>query len=371
MNANNKQCVLIVDDEVKNRDLLRALMESQDHHVIEAEDGEIALKLIREQSVDVVLLDVMMPKMNGFEVCERIKEEPATAAIPVLMVTAITDRESRLEGIKAGATDFLSKPIDTRDVGLRVRNALHSKGLYDQIQENYRKLLELEQLRDDLTHMVVHDMRSPLTAVSVSLQLVQMTASDQLTEKEQQNLAYALEGTNKLAEMINSLLDVSRLEAGEMPVNMENHDIRPIIDTSLKALSTLTKEITLINNAPAEPVMVSCDGDLFSRVIGNLLSNAVKYTPKGGEIIIKIESKSDNIKVSVTDSGPGIPPDYHTRIFQKFGQVEGRVEGKKYSTGLGLAFCKLAVEAHGGSISVESEEGCGSTFTFTLPIMQI
>lgn len=149
--------VLVVDDEERNRSLLKRLLEKRGFSVREAVDGEDALAKVTEEQPDVILLDVMMPRMDGFEVCRRLKAQPHTQAIPILMVTSLEDRDSRLKGIQAGANDFLTKPVDQEEVALRVRNAAYSKQLYDELQEKYRKLREMAELRDSLTRMIMDD----------------------------------------------------------------------------------------------------------------------------------------------------------------------------------------------------------------------
>ena len=363
-------CVLVVDDEEKGRELLRDLLELQGHQVTEAEDGEQALQKVGESPPDVVLLDVMMPGLDGFDVCRRLKGDPKTAPIPVLLVTALRDRRDRLKGIESGANDFLTKPIDSQDVILRVRNAVYTKHLFDQVQENYERLQELEALRDNLTHMIVHDMRSPLTGMMGFLQLLQMSAKAKLDETEMEDLERALGTTRSLAEMINGLLDVSRLESGEMPLDRSSCDLSTLASEAIESLGALVGQSHVGFKAPPEPVSASCDPDVIRRVIANLVGNAVKFTPQDGEVQVPVERIGAQARVAVADTGRGIPPEYHEKIFEKFGQVEARQQNRKYSTGLGLTFCKLAVEAHGGEIGVESEVGQGSTFWFVLSAVQ-
>jgi len=371
--------VLVVDDEEQNRELLRDLLEVQGHEVIEAENGKQALQKVTENLPDVVLLDVMMPELNGFEVCRKLKVDPKTAPIPVLLVTVLTDRSDRLTGIEAGANDFLSKPIDREDLRLRVRNAIYTKHLFNQVQESYERLRELETLRDNLTHMIIHDIRTPLTSISGSLELLQMRARHKLDEKEAGYVSLALSQTQILIEMASSLLDVSRLEESKMPLNLNQCDLGTVAKETLESLGSLITERTVYYNPTSNPVVVSCDANVIRRVIENLVGNALKFTPQDGEIKVTVETtplppfgkgETDGVqaKVAVADNGPGIPPEYHARIFEKFEQVETRQKGNKYSTGLGLTFCKLAVEAHGGKIGIDSEVGQGSTFWFTLPI---
>jgi len=363
--------VLVVDDDPKNRELLRNLLEAKGHSVTEAESGQKALGTVKATRPDVVLLDVMMPGMDGFEVCRRLKGNPDTAPIPVLMVTALEERSDRITGIDAGANDFLTKPVDPQDVVLRVRNAVAAKKLYDQLQESYDRLKELEVLRDNLTHMIVHDLRSPLTGIMGFMQLVQMQAGQKLDDTESQFLGKALASCSTLLEMINSLLDVNRLEEGKMPLKPARCDLRALADEAIETLGAATEGIKLRFDRPTEEVIAHCDPEVVRRIIANLLGNAIRFTPKEGEVRLALESDPERARVSVTDSGPGIPPDYREKIFDKFGQVEAREDNRKYSTGLGLTFCKLAVEAHGGRIGLVSEVGRGSTFWFELPAANV
>jgi len=312
-----------------------------------------------------------MPEMDGYEVCRRLKQDPETAPIPIIMVTALAGRSDRLEGIEAGANDFLTKPVGGQDVILRVRNAIHTKRLYDQVNENLDRLRELEELRDNLTHMIVHDMRSPLMGICGSLELFQMTVAERLDDDDREDLERALDSARLLTEMVNSLLDVSRLEAGKMPLHRDVCSLEPIIDKGIDSLGGLAKRGNIRFMRPDGKVEAYCDSDVTRRIVANLLGNAIKFTPPDGEIHLQISAVGDRARIDVHDAGPGIPEEYRTKIFQKFGQVESRKEGQKFSSGLGLAFCKLAVEAHGGDIEVASEIGKGSTFTVFLPRNQL
>lgn len=359
--------ILVADDEPKNRELLHDLLEAAGHSVIEAENGTMVLEKVNSEACDVILLDVMMPQMDGLEVCRQLKQNPATTHIPVLIVSALSDKEQRLQGIEAGANDYLTKPIDPKDVLLRVRNALDAKRLYDQVQENLDKLLELEKLRDNLTNMIVHDMRSPLMGITGYLEILEMSAGEKLNSEDMSFIRYARSSGLVLVDMINSLLDISRLEQGEMPLDITESDVDVLIQDALNSLGSLTKNVSLLYQKQSSPVMVNCDAGLVTRIIANLVGNAVKFTPEGKAITISVERNGEGVKLCVEDTGPGIPSKYHEKIFEKFGQVEIRQQRKMYSTGLGLTFCKLAVDAHGGDIGVESEVDKGSTFWFTLP----
>jgi signal transduction histidine kinase len=216
--------------------------------------------------------------------------------------------------------------------------------------------------------MIVHDLRSPLSGATAYLQLLRMGLKKANDSKLRDYVIKTMHSLDILLEMINLLLDVNRLEEGKMPINIQQCDLRKVSNEALEALGALRNKCKISIDSPADLPLVSCDPDLIRRVIGNLLGNAVKFTPQDGMITLSISLHKKYVRVAVADSGPGIPSVYHGKIFEKFGQVEMRKAGKVHSTGLGLTFGKLAVEAHGGSIGVESESGKGSTLWFTLPV---
>jgi two-component system sensor histidine kinase/response regulator len=364
--------VLVVDDEEHNRVLLRDLLEAHGHRVMEAVNGEQAMDAITSSAPDVILLDVMMPRVDGFEVCRRLKADARSAPIPILLITALTDRQDRLAGIEAGANDFLTKPIDTQDVILRVGNAVYTKHLYDQLADNYQRLRELEVLRDDLTHMIVHDLRTPLTSVIAGMQTVEM--SGELNARQQQCLQLALTGGQTLLGMINDVLDISKMEDGSLRLDYQDLAATDLVEQALKEIEALAQEkgLSLIRDLPTHSPTFSGDEEKLRRTLVNLLGNAVRFTPRGGTITASVRSAGEQTAVfAVRDTGEGIPTEAFERIFEKFGQVEMGPAGQSLSTGLGLTFCKMVVEAHGGRIGVESELGRGSTFSFTIPITSL
>ncbi|MDH5525387.1 MAG: response regulator [Desulfobulbaceae bacterium] len=357
--------VLVVDDEERNRRLLADLLSHHHYTIIEAVDGEDGLNQATAHLPDVILLDVMMPKMDGYEVCRRLQSAEKTMTIPVLMVTALHGRQDKLAGIKAGATDFLSKPIDLDEVLLRVGNAVKSKRLYDDISRQHKRLQELENLRDNLMHMLVHDLKNPLGNIRGCLDLLKMQLPE-VKPNIQKIMTLSRASTQAMLIMINSLLDLSRLEAGEMQLETEEADINKLVAQGGENMAGLIAEskITLTIHQ-TQPLSVPCDAVLIGRVIINLLANAIKFSPIGGEITITTSATDHGIKVAISDQGQGIPAEYHQMIFDKFAQVKDK--NSKYGTGLGLTFCKMAIEAHHGTIGVESRVGQGSTFWFTLP----
>ena len=362
--------ILVVDDEPRNVRLLQDLLESRGYTVWTAADGEQGLAVAQERSPDVILLDVMMPRLNGFDVCRRLKADQSTAMIPVLLVTSLSAREDRLAGIGAGANDFITKPIDTGDLLLRVRNAATTKRLHDEVTSQFRKLQVLEAARDTLTHMIVHDLRSPLTGLQGYLDLlrVAVAAGSNNEVLEFARDAHALAG--HLKEMISQVLDVSRLESGDMPLSPEDTDLVELLPSAVASLGPPPDGIGIVYETAEQPFVVACDRDVVRRVVANLVGNAFRFAPRRGEVRIGLEGSDGVVRLTVTDNGPGVEPEYRKVIFEKFGQAPLARAGKARSTGLGLTFCKLAVEAHGGKIGVDSSHSGGARFWVELPRRQ-
>lgn len=359
--------VIVADVDPANRALCSSALQSEGYEVLEASDGHQVLRLLETKKVDVVLLSVFMSHLDGFETCRRIKAQESTKKIPVLLVTALDERGARLNGMDAGAEDFITKPIDPREVSLRVRNAARSKGLYDQLQTSFEELKRLEELRDGLTHMLVHDLRTPLTAIKGYASLLVAGFGQGLTPQQQSFAEKIVGQSNRLVEMVSAILDVSRLESDQMPLNLEKCDLTLLLYEQAEQFKGLPDHS--LNLDFADAVLLKCDGDLIKRVVGNLLSNAFKYTPKDESVTLELVVENGFAKISVIDRGPGVPVEARARIFEKFSQVEGETHKRPYSSGLGLTFCQLVVQKHGGEIAVEDGlDDKGSRFWFTLPL---
>lgn len=361
--------VLIVDDDPMDRELLRSQLIREGYRVRECGSGDEALDRFDELGPDVVLLDINMPGTDGIEVCRRLNANPETDHIPIILVTSQRRREVRLEGIAAGARDFLTKPVDLADFRVRVRNAAHMKSMYDESEDRYQRISELEEHRDALVQMVVHDLKGPLTSIQGNLSLMEMILGDEGDPGPElvASLSHALDGARTMNRMIRSILDVSRMESGTVELRLEDVCLGDLLESARDSLGPAAGQVSLETPVSPETLTVRCDSEIIGRTVVNLLRNALDYSPEDETVTLALSEQGKGVRVGVRDRGQGIPPEFRERIFEKFGQVgEGRQIGRG-SVGLGLAFCKLAVEAHGGRIGVESEEGAGSEFWFELP----
>ncbi|MFZ4437335.1 MAG: hybrid sensor histidine kinase/response regulator [Syntrophales bacterium] len=360
-----KSTLLVVDDEVSNVDtVIEALGESYTVRV--ATDGESALESVKKAPPDLIILDVMMPGLDGFEVCRRLKADPTTQEIPVIFLTALHETMDKTKGFSAGGVDYVTKPFHFADIHARVEAHLELHRRKCKLQQSYDKLRELETLRDSLVHMIVHDMRSPLSLILGNLELVEM---ETVPKEAADCINRALSSTKALLQMVSTLLDISKMEAGEITLDVSAVDIKELASETIRMVEPVKGRRKLTLTSPKAIGEIQGDADLIRRLLQNLIGNALKFTNKEtGTIAVRIESaEEEKVRVSVVDNGPGIPLEYRDKVFDKFCQVAARKQGQVHSTGLGLTFCKLAVEAHGGRIGLESKLGKGSTFWFELP----
>jgi two-component system sensor histidine kinase/response regulator len=367
-NHPDKPDILVVDDTPQNLRLLTDMLQQKGYKVRPVPGGELALRAAETRPPDLVLLDVRMPDIDGYEVCRRLKSNPALAEVPVIFISALNETVDKLEGFRAGGVDYVTKPFQFEEVDARLRTHIELRRHRKTVQNNYERLKELEELRDNLVKMVVHDMRSPLGGLMGFLDLFSHELDPHMNEEQKRYLGACVDTANALNRMIEALLDVSRLESGRMPLAPARHDLVPIAHKALRSLGGLCSGRAL-DVACDGAVEAYCDADVVERIMANLVGNALKFTPsRGGKVTVRIEKRDAHARCEVADNGPGIPKTDRERIFEKFAQAGMRLEGHKHSTGLGLTFCKLAVEAQDGTMGVDSEPGRGSTFWFTLPV---
>jgi signal transduction histidine kinase len=363
--------LLVVDDDPANREVLCRRLERQGHKVQTAGSGRDGLRILGEAEFDLVLLDIMMPEMDGFEVLGHIKAEGRLQHIPVIMISALNELQSVVRCIEAGAEDYLAKPFNPTLLKARIGACIEKKrgrdresALFDQLQNNYERLQELERQRDDMRNMIVHDLRTPLTALIVGIEMMETDVT--LSGMQQGIIAIAAGGGRTLLGMINDLLDVEKLESGSAQLQHDEVTPAALVAGAVEQVALLAEEsrTSLVTEAGADLLPFSGDEKKLTRTLVNLLGNAIKFTGAGTVTISVRQEEPKTIRFAVRDTGPGIPAESFGRIFEKFGQLDSR----RIGTGLGLAFCKLAVEAHGGRIMVESVPGKGSTFSFTIPV---
>jgi signal transduction histidine kinase len=371
--------ILVADDVPANVELLFDQLHVLGFRAIPACDGPTALRACFENKPDLCILDVSMPagdlgcddRSTGFEVCRRIKRDPRTKNIPVIFVTALNDTTDRVKAIEAGGDDFLTKPHNRLVLGARVRSLLKLKAATDALEESLRKQRELQKMRDDLMKMIVHDLKTPLTSVLATMEMLLDGDFGSLGGEARKAVGDAEGKAEDLLTLINDVLEVSRIEEAELTL-----DLQPIAPAALLTEIEHEWAVRFQQEGAAATVNVSDDAPVFEadrtllkRVLNNLIQNAVTHSAQAVKIDLQARRDGEGVLFTVSDNGPGIPPQYHEVIFRKFERVKTQGVPRTRSSGLGLAFCRLVVDAHGGRIWVQSAgEGQGSAFHFTLPL---
>jgi len=374
----NAPLILVADDVAANVELLFDQLHVLGFRALAATDGPSALAMCFERRPDLCILDVSMPagdlgvddRSTGFEVCRRIKRDPRTKSMPVIFVTALNDTSDRVKAIEAGGDDFLTKPHNRLVLGARVRSLLKLKAATDALEESLRKQKELEKVRDDLMKMIVHDLKTPLTSVLATMEMLLDGDFGKMEQDQRKAVGDAESKAEDLLALINDVLEVSRIEEAELTL-----DLQPIAPAALLTEIEHEWEVRFQQEGAKATVEVAddapvfeADKELLKRVLNNLVQNAVTHSAQAVKIDFKARKDGDGVLFTVADNGPGIPPQYHEVIFRKFERVKTQGVPRTRSSGLGLAFCKLVVDAHGGRIWVQSAEGQGSSFHFTLPL---
>jgi two-component system sensor histidine kinase/response regulator len=363
--------VLVAEDDPVAGRMIRDMLEPAGFAVVLAADGFQALDLAGHLQPDALVLDVMMPVYDGFEVCRRVKEDARSQGrlVPVLILTALAQRDARLQGLALGADDYLAKPFHQAELISRVKGLVSTKRLFDGMASRYHSAERVNQLQRDLSTFLIHDFKNPLAAIQASLQLLEERLGDAFDPEAQGFLKDARGASGRLFDMVNTVLDVHRLEEGAMPVRWERLDAERLLATAAAeveapaALKQIELEVSVF------PPGLSFEGDreLLMRALGNLLSNAIRHSRRGKPLKLSghVEEGSSRVFLSVVDEAKRIDPAHREHIFRKFGRVEtpGTVTPGQ---GLGLTFCRLAAAAHGGEIWVE-DGAVGNRFVLALP----
>ena len=351
-----------------NVELLARRLEAIGCQTQVASSGERAIALARSEQPDLILLDVMMPGIDGWQTCRRLKSQPETADIPVIFVTAKDRYEDLSKGFEVGGVDYLTKPFEPIELAARVRSAIFTKRLQDELRKTAGDLKRMEQSRKELIGMLGHEIRNLANSVVAFMQLVRMGQLKPGRSEFDELLRLSESNISELLRMVNALLDVYKMEEGKLEAMPQAIALSVLGERSMAQVApeALAKGIRLETGLPPD-VNVFVDDGLIVRVLTNLLANAVKHTPSGGTV--SVESARDrtlesSIVIRVRDTGPGVNADDAPHIFDRFYQGAGRSRG---GTGLGLAFCKLAVELHGGTINVVNPGESGAIIQFTLP----
>ncbi len=409
--------LLIIDDTPDNIEILLDLLSKRDFKVLAANNGEDGIKTAEFAQPDLILLDVTMPGMDGFEVCKILKSKPKMKDIPVIFMTARTYLVDKLKGFELGAADYITKPLQLEEVLARVTTHLNVHKLQRQLvrqnqqlieEINRRKQAEMERekalealqaekaslakrveertadlrvanteltralrLKDEFLASMSHELRTPLTAILGISEALQESVYGPLNDKQRKYMRTLENSGNHLLALINDLLDFSRIEAGKLSLEIDTVSVNDVCQVSLQITldAAHKKQIRVSTTLDHAVETIQADERRLKQILVNLLSNAVKFTPKGGSIKLEVNGDAKNglVYFSVQDTGIGIAEEDIKYLFDPFVQLDGGLNRAQEGTGLGLSLVHRLTELHKGRISVESQIGKGSRFTISLP----
>ncbi|MBF0611575.1 MAG: hybrid sensor histidine kinase/response regulator [Magnetococcales bacterium] len=373
-----KAVILIVDDEKFNLNLLKNLLE-EEYEILVARNGQQALqRAVCDTPPDLILLDIMMPEMDGYQVLETLQRDEATQSIPVIFVTAMGEVADESRGLALGAVDYITKPISPPILLARVRTHLALRQAMEQQKQFNRnlsavneELRQLNQLKNIFLGMAAHDLRNPLVTIRGMSELL---LEEELEQETQREFCTTIHGVSEhMLTLLSDLLDISAIESGRYAVNLKENALEDLLQQGITQWtpSAEAKGIPLIwNPQPPLPALLF-DRDKMGQVVDNLLSNAIKYSPPGRQVTVGVFKEEERVGFIVEDQGPGLSPEDRENLFKPFQRLSAQPTGDEKSNGMGLYIVKKIVDAHHGSITVEDNPGGGCGFIVTLPIEDV
>ena len=363
--------ILVVDDVVSNVLLLKILLTNEKFQVLTANNGNSCIETAKREHPDLILLDVMMPDISGFDTAVILKKEKETADIPIIFLTALNSPADLVHGFQVGANDFLTKPFNKEELVMRVMHQISLVAAKRIIVQQNDELRRTINNRDKMYSVIAHDLRSPMASIRMVLNLVVQTVSPEAIGPE---MYYLIDKANKETEethdLLDNLLKWTKSQTGRLKVAYQDFEVMDVV-TGVYGIFTMiaeTKNIALTMEENVTGLKVRADKDMLNTVVRNFLSNAIKFTPEGSAIEIIVDKKDDYAKISIRDHGVGIAPDRIEGLFHKGETTYGT--NNEEGSGLGLQLCKDFAVKNGGDVMVESVLGEGSTFSVLVPILK-
>lgn len=352
--------LLVVDDDRINRGMLSAQLQKAGHRCEMAENGREALEKIESGSFDMVLLDVVMPEMDGLTCVRKIRETYNAMDLPVIMVTAKGETEDVVQALESGANDYVTKPLDMPVVLARVQTQLSLK--------------RMAELKDEFLRIASHDLKNPLTSMKgfTSLLAIQLQPGATVNQAAHDCILRMGKNAVVMQRIIEDFLDFSALKDGRLEVKITSFDLAELVRESVEAHLEYAKgkSIALTSEIDASVETVQADGARLGQVVQNLVGNAIKFGSEGTEVVVRLKRKDAAVVFEVCDSGPGLTDEDLKKVFGKYARLSNKPTGAEKSSGLGLSICKQLVEMHHGEIGVYNNPDCGATFWFSIPDTQ-
>jgi signal transduction histidine kinase len=358
--------ILVVDDDPLARRSLRAMLERGYYQVETAEGGAEALALLPTYQPELVLLDIQMPGMDGLEICQRIRDMPGGELLPIIFLTGDERPEIHAQALRVKGDDFLRKPVLSAELIVRIRSLMRLKRLQAEVEAERDNLLDLQKQREQLFHFIVHDLKNPLSAIQVGLEL--LGGTEAIGPAAGQQVRRLQDTAGHMGRMIQNILDIGRAEQVGLDLRKTRISLSSWIPHLLKEVESQARSRghQLGWECPAD-LEVEADQEFLHRLLLNLLENALKYSPSGSCTKVEACLEDSSVRLKVRDQGQGVPEHLRDQIFGKFVRLDGEGSDTRSSSGLGLAFCQLVAEAHEGRIWVEANAPVGSVFVVEIP----
>ena len=367
----NSSVILIVDDNPQNLQLLGRILQENNYEIEFATNGLAALDWISVKKFDLILLDINMPGIDGFEVCTKIRSNESMNHVPIIFLSAETDRESILKGFELGAQDYVTKPFDSRELLVRIRTHLALTDTLEKLEIEKEKAQSADHLKSAFLATMSHELRTPLNSIIGFTGILIQEKPGPLNDEQKKQLGMVQNSARHLLSLINDVLDISKIEAGQLKIHLQKFNLRDLINKVVETnkpsadKKNLTITVTIEDNVSE----ITSDSMRVQQILINLLNNAIKFTDKG-RISVTCFTVGSFVKIQVTDTGIGIESGKIEQLFKPFIQLETGLSRKHEGTGLGLSICKRLTEMLDGEIDVESRFGEGSIFSITLPLLK-
>ncbi len=364
-----KPKIFIVDDIMQNLQVIGGILMEESFDIAMATNGIQALNMVKNIMPDLILLDVMMPDMNGYEVCEKLKSDPEVAHIPVIFLTAKSDTEDIIQGFQIGGVDYITKPFKKEELLVRINTHINLKLATDTIRNQNLELFKLNEEKNEFLGIAAHDLKNPLSAIMGLSELILREDMgfdiDEMRDFTKDINTSALQ----MFKLVTDLLDVNAIEQGKINLLMEDFPLANVVNDCYTNYikRAADKSIELIFDNSISDNSCYADSGKVAQVIDNLVSNAIKFSPYEKNIYINVNEDENYLITEVKDEGPGISKEDQQKMFTKFQKLSARPTGNENSTGLGLSIVKRLVEEMKGKIEVESEIGNGATFRLYIP----
>lgn len=365
--------ILIVDDVISNVLLLKVLLTNERFNIVTADNGTRALEQVKKENPDLILLDVMMPDISGFEVAQQMKENPGMAGIPIIFLTALNSTADIVKGFQVGGNDFISKPFNKEELIIRVTHQISLVAAKRIIVAQTEQLRKTIMGRDKLYSVIAHDLRSPIGSIKMVLNMLILNLpSETIGEEMFELLTMANQTTEDVFSLLDNLLKWTKSQIGKLKVVYQDIDMVEVVESVSEIFTMVAglKKIKIVQDMPIENMAVRADIDMIKTVIRNLISNAIKFSEEGSEVVVSLTEEDGRAIVSVKDSGCGIDDENQKKLLHTDTHFSTFGTNNEEGSGLGLLLCQDFVVKNGGKLWFTSKKGDGSTFSFSIPLLE-